>query len=1174
MRTLVFIISLCLGSQISFSQDVNIPDPNFLNAVIQLGLDFNGDGKIQLDEAEQLTDLNIANRDINDLTGINAFVNLNSINVEANKISDLSYLNLPALKSLNCSANNLAEINFNLVQGIDNLNCSGNEITVFDLSKLPMLSVLNCSNNTITSLDFTDHFSIRAIDCSFNDLSEITLVNIPMITDINVSNNNLTGLELTGLNIEDLWSFGNLDCSYNELTTLNLPELAIIYELDCSNNSLGDLDLDNVQEISFIDCSYNELATIDLSIELLMFLNCSHNKLTTLNLFGKTELYELDCSFNEIETIFLNDARDLVYLTCNNNKIQLLDVSNLDLIEFIFAAYNLINTYVSPIQGYITLTELDLRSNQFVEFNSVDSPLDIVDLNLSESPNLEVINIKDGYYISTLTAVDCPQLKYICTDDSEEYNVTSGNVETNSLCTSGPSAYQKQVSGKCYSDMNNEGCSDQLPGFANIDVLFYNPQDSFVVQTDANGDFETALYRIPYLVMPINLPSDDYRVEPFEFNLEASISEAIEFCIFPSPTFTLSSNFDLNGDGCDINTDSFPGLVFEIQSQNNGVDTLITDENGQASFNVFFDELLIVPTGINVDSFRVTPEQFEVNTLQPGYETEFEFCVRRHPMVSITNHLDLDNNGCDLNEAGLDEVKYIINDSSGEIVYTPDATGKLELLLDGSIYSIKPWAVDESLYEVSPEEFIINTNEADIALSYAFCIRPLPLVVLSNKIDVNDDGCESEEQGIGFVRFLVTNTSTTFSVFSDQDGNSDVMTVDDDYIITPVNIDNRLYSFSPAELFVSSSDQDLPDTLSFCLTRLPEVADLCVTTIPRNDFRPGFETRYDISYSNPGTDTKSGNILFKYEDEFMEYQYASNDPVNIEEGMLTFEFEDLEPNETRRISVFLLLNTPMDASPLEGGEILQASTWINPVVDDVNRTNNFFLLNREVVNSEDPNDKTCLQGNELLEEYIGEYVHYMIRFENTGTASAVNVVVRDTINLEDFDISTLEIIEASHQMETRIINPNIVEFVFDDIYLPFDDDNNDGYLVFKIKTLDDLVLGDQISNSAGIFFDFNFPIITNTEISEIVLPVSTKNVKPLAIKVEIAPNPVKNKLNFNVDKEIRHYDIFNPSGKLIMHQELGRGTHHTVNVEELTQGLYFLKLTGYEGVVTQRFIKI
>lgn len=81
---------------------------------------------------------------------------------------------------------------------------------------------------------------------------------------------------------------------------------------------------------------------------------------------------------------------------------------------------------------------------------------------------------------------------------------------------------------------------------------------------------------------------------------------------------------------------------------------------------------------------------------------------------------------------------------------------------------------------------------------------------------------------------------------------------------------------------------------------------------------------------------------------------------------------------------------------------------------------------------------------------IGKYVDYLIRFENTGTYAAENVVVKDIIDTKRFDVSTLQNHRCSHEVYTRI-EGNKVEFIFENIQLPFDDANNDGYIVSRSR---------------------------------------------------------------------------------------------------------------------------
>jgi uncharacterized repeat protein (TIGR01451 family) len=112
------------------------------------------------------------------------------------------------------------------------------------------------------------------------------------------------------------------------------------------------------------------------------------------------------------------------------------------------------------------------------------------------------------------------------------------------------------------------------------------------------------------------------------------------------------------------------------------------------------------------------------------------------------------------------------------------------------------------------------------------------------------------------------------------------------------------------------------------------------------------------------------------------------------------------------------------------------------------------------------------------ESQVGSFLDYIIRFENTGSAEAINITVQDTLDTEVYDISTFRLLDASHSLHVSQ-KGNAIEFIFNDINLSHVDSLNDGYVAFKIKTLDNLEIGDSIKNKAAIYFDFNWPIITN-----------------------------------------------------------------------------------------------
>ena len=93
------------------------------------------------------------------------------------------------------------------------------------------------------------------------------------------------------------------------------------------------------------------------------------------------------------------------------------------------------------------------------------------------------------------------------------------------------------------------------------------------------------------------------------------------------------------------------------------------------------------------------------------------------------------------------------------------------------------------------------------------------------------------------------------------------------------------------------------------------------------------------------------------------------------------------PQESRVIEVKLNLNSTVETPPINSGNVLTYTAAITGNVDEI-PNDNTSTFNQTVVNSLDPNDKTCIEGATISPAMVGKYVHYSMRFENTGTANA------------------------------------------------------------------------------------------------------------------------------------------------------------------------------------------
>jgi len=391
------------------------------------------------------------------------------------------------------------------------------------------------------------------------------------------------------------------------------------------------------------------------------------------------------------------------------------------------------------------------------------------------------------------------------------------------------------------------------------------------------------------------------------------------------------------------------------------------------------------------------------------------------------------------------------------------------------------------------------------------------------------------------------------------------------HLLSSQLVESDYWTISPSSTNLSFPSDPSPFVQDFCLSPNGIYNDLEIVIVPIEAARPGFDTNYKIIYKNKGNTTLSGSIDFTFDDNYMDL--LSSNPVADSQtiGNLVWNYASLQPFETREVSLTMTLNTPTDANfPLNSGDSLNYSATINPVVSDETPDDNTTNLNQVVVNSYDPNDKACLEGEAVTLDQVGKYVHYIVRFENTGSTSAVNIVVKDTIDISKYDISTLLPLNASHDFYTRIRNGNEVEFIFENIQLPFDDANNDGYILYKIKTLPTLSVGDSFSNQANIYFDYNAPIITNNETTIIQenLSIDEFNLSD----VMIYPNPTREffKIKNLSSSNIKTIELFNISGEKL--KEFSISENYGIN--DLSSGVYFIKIKTERTETNRKLIKI
>ncbi len=411
--------------------------------------------------------------------------------------------------------------------------------------------------------------------------------------------------------------------------------------------------------------------------------------------------------------------------------------------------------------------------------------------------------------------------------------------------------------------------------------------------------------------------------------------------------------------------------------------------------------------------------------------------------------------------------------------------------------------------------------------------------------------------GTGSSASVLTATNGAYSLFAPQAGT---------YTITPI-VDTNLFTVTPQSATISFADNNNNTSVQdFCVSPNGSHPDVEIIMSPLYIAQPGFDATYFITYKNKGNQILSGDVVLSYDDNVMDFVNSSVAPTTSATGSLLFNYANLQPFESRVIAVTLNMNGPMEVPALNNGDHLNFTASITPTTGEETPGDNTFVLEQTLAGSFDPNDITCLEGDTEHPDNIGKFLHYNINFENTGTAPATFIVVKDMIDTAKFDIASLQLINASHNVQTRI-NGNKVEFYFDAINLG---PNQKGNVLFKIKTLPTLSVNTSITQNANIYFDYNWPITTNDATTTFQLLSRGDFAQDASVK--IYPNPSSSVVNISAATMINTVQLYDVQGRLLeaVSPKLNEAT---VDISQRANGIYFMKISTGNGVKIEKVIK-
>ena len=298
--------------------------------------------------------------------------------------------------------------------------------------------------------------------------------------------------------------------------------------------------------------------------------------------------------------------------------------------------------------------------------------------------------------------------------------------------------------------------------------------------------------------------------------------------------------------------------------------------------------------------------------------------------------------------------------------------------------------------------------------------------------DILENQCESGHEFIEDILVTTEGENNSNSTLSFKDEFYQLTADAGLYKTSVINNSPGIISVSPSEEFSNFLNVGTIDTVHFCLSPLAEVNDIGITIIPITDARPGFELVYQVIIENTGTKKASGTFDVVYNDAALTFLEANPSVLGQQSNSLQFGFSELRPFN----KIIYHLSFKIETIPAVSlGQNLETVGVINDFGDDIELSNNQFRLVQEIIGSYDPNDIRVLEGKQVHIDNSEEYLHYIIRFQNTGTASAINVRVENSLD-QYLNWRSFELLSTSHDVEVRVTDSVDLAFYFDNINLP------------------------------------------------------------------------------------------------------------------------------------------
>lgn len=338
------------------TEEIAIDQQHFPDAVFReyISQQFDTDGSSSLSKEElenaKTIDFMWGEYWVTDMTGIEYFTSLESLNCSSVGITQLDLKNNQKLKYLDCTYNSeLTALDVSYNANLEELHCYETGISELSVSSNSVLRRLDCNHTNISSLDVTNNKKLFALNCENTNVSQLDLSHNPELYEVYVTNTPMTqidvtknpelvhirvsGTGITELNLKNNPKLAALYCSDTGIRQLDLSGNPQMYEIFCYNTPLEKLDLTSFAGLHTVECYQTNLKELNVSKNPgLVGLNCSDTEIKSLDVSKNTKLQRLECKNTPIQTLNLSANKQIRILNISNTNLS--NLKNLDLSSY------------------------------------------------------------------------------------------------------------------------------------------------------------------------------------------------------------------------------------------------------------------------------------------------------------------------------------------------------------------------------------------------------------------------------------------------------------------------------------------------------------------------------------------------------------------------------------------------------------------------------------------------------------------------------------------------------------------------------------------------------------------------------------------------------------------------------------------------------------------------